>query len=68
MLGSTQGVLSKSAEHAEQNGLDLDTLLAAKLLTISAVTLSIGFCGASLIGCHRWDEAGLVYAAIGDDA
>ena len=31
MLGSILGVLSKSAEHAEQNGLDLDTLLAAKL-------------------------------------
>ena len=31
MLGSTIGLLSKSAEHAEQNGLDLDTLLAAKL-------------------------------------
>jgi len=31
MLGSTMGVLSKSAEHAERNGLDLDTLLAAKL-------------------------------------
>ena len=31
MLGSTTGVLSKSAEHAEQNGLDVDTLLAAKL-------------------------------------
>ena len=31
MLGSTIGVLSKSAEHAEKNGLDLDTLLAAKL-------------------------------------
>ena len=31
MLGSTLGVLSKSAEHAEQNGLDVDTLLSAKL-------------------------------------
>lgn len=31
MLGSTIGVLNKSAQHAEQNGLDLDTLLAAKL-------------------------------------
>jgi len=31
MLGSTIGVLSKSAEHAEQNALDLDDLLVAKL-------------------------------------
>ena len=31
MLGSTKAILSKSAEHAEQNGLDVDELLAAKL-------------------------------------
>ena len=31
MLGSALGVLSKSAEHAEQNGLDVDTLLSAKI-------------------------------------
>ena len=31
MLGSTKALLSKSADHAEQNGLDLDKLLAAKL-------------------------------------
>lgn len=31
MLGSMKAILSKSAQHAEQNGLDVDELLAAKL-------------------------------------